>query len=35
MPDAGFESALQYAIDSNYFFAPYGPTTVEKGDPQF
>jgi hypothetical protein len=35
MPDAGFESAWQYAIDSNYFFAPYGPTTVEKGDPQF
>ena len=35
MPDAGFESAWKYAIDSNYFFAPYGPTTVEKGDPQF
>ena len=35
MPDAGFESAWQYAIDSNYFFAPFGPTTVEKGDPLF
>ena len=35
MPDPGFESAWKFLMDSNYFFAPYGPRTVEKNDPLF
>ena len=35
LPDAGYESAWQFAMDSNYFFSPYGPRTVEKNDPLF
>lgn len=35
MPDKGYETAWQYLMDSNYFFAPYGPRTVEKNDPMF
>lgn len=35
MPDPGFESAWQFLMDPDYFFAPYGPTTVEQQDPLF
>jgi hypothetical protein len=35
MPDPGFEVAFKFLMDSNYFYAPFGPTTVEKGDPLF
>ena len=35
MVDAGFESAWKFLMDPNYFFAPYGPMTVERNDPQF
>ncbi len=35
MPDTGYESAWKFVTDSNYFFAKYGPTTVEKQDPLF
>jgi hypothetical protein len=35
LPDAGYESAWKYLMDPNYFFAPFGPTTVERHDPQF
>jgi len=35
MPDAGFESAWKFLMDSNYFYSPYGPTTVEKMDPLY
>src|SRR5262249_2168874 len=35
LPDAGYESAWKFLMDPNYFFAPFGPTTVERNDPQF
>jgi hypothetical protein len=35
MPDPGYEVAFKFLIDTNYFAAPFGPTTVEKGDPLF
>jgi hypothetical protein len=35
LPDAGFVSAWKFLMDPDYFFAPYGPTTVERGDPMF
>jgi hypothetical protein len=35
LPDAGFESAWQYLMDPDYFYTPYGPTTVEQQDPLF
>jgi hypothetical protein len=35
MVDAGFESAWKFLMDPNYFFAPYGPMTVERNDPQY
>ncbi|MBA4257763.1 MAG: hypothetical protein C0446_01270 [Chitinophaga sp.] len=35
MPDAGFESAWKFLMDSNYFYSPFGPTTVEKMDPLY
>jgi hypothetical protein len=35
LPDSGYEAAWRYLMDTAYFFAPYGPTTVERGDPQF
>ena len=35
LPDSGYESAWRFLMDSTYFFAPFGPTTVERGDPQF
>lgn len=35
MPDKGFESAWQYLMKPDYFYADFGPTTVERHDPQF
>lgn len=35
LPDAGYEAAWRYLMDPESFFAPYGPTTVERHDPQF
>jgi len=35
MVDTGFESAWKFLMDPNYFFAPYGPMTVERNDPQY
>lgn len=35
LPDSGYEAAWRYLMDPAYFFAPYGPTTVERHDPQF
>ena len=37
MPEdnAGYEKAWKYLMDPNYFFSPFGPTTVEKKDPMY
>lgn len=35
LPDPGFERAWRFLMDPQYFRAPYGPTGVEQGDPQF
>ncbi len=35
MPDAGFEPAWQFLMDPDYFYSPFGPTTVEKNDPLY
>ncbi len=35
MPDSGFEAAWKFLMDTAYFYAPFGPTTVEKHDPLF
>ena len=35
LPDAGYESAWKFLMDSNYFYADYGPLTVERNDPMF
>ena len=35
LPDPGYEAAWQYLMDPDYFFAAFGPTTVERRDPQF
>jgi hypothetical protein len=35
MPDAGYEVAWKFLMDEKYFYAPFGPTTVERNDPQF
>ncbi len=35
LPDPGYEEAWKYLMDSDYFFAEYGPTTVERHDPMF
>jgi hypothetical protein len=35
LPDPGYEAAWQFLMDTTYFAAPFGPTTVERGDPQF
>ena len=35
LPDEGYEIAWQYLMDPNYFYANYGPTTVEQQDPLF
>ncbi|HKN69256.1 MAG TPA: glycosyl hydrolase family 65 protein, partial [Gemmatimonadaceae bacterium] len=35
-PDSkGYERAWRFLMDTAYFLAPYGPTTVERHDPQF
>jgi hypothetical protein len=35
LPDAGYESAWRFLMDSNYFFAPFGPSFVGRNDPLF
>lgn len=35
LPDPGYEAAWQFLMDPDYFFAPYGPSTVERNDPLF
>lgn len=35
LPDAGFESAWKFLMDPEYFYSPFGPTTVEKHDPLY
>ncbi|OYV04789.1 MAG: hypothetical protein CFE26_15010, partial [Verrucomicrobiales bacterium VVV1] len=35
LPDAGYESAWKFLMDRDYFFADYGPSTVERHDPMF
>jgi hypothetical protein len=35
MPDAGYEAAWKPLMDPDGFFARFGPTTVERHDPQF
>jgi hypothetical protein len=35
LPDPGYEEAWTYLMDPEYFWAPFGPTGVERGDPQF
>ena len=35
LPDAGYEAAWKFLMDPNYFYAPFGPTTVERNDPLF
>jgi len=35
LPDSGYEAAWRFVMDTAYFLAPYGPTTVERNDPQF
>lgn len=35
MPDPGFEQAWSFLMDPDYFYAPFGPTTVERRDPLF
>ena len=35
LPDAGYESAWKFLMDRDYFFADFGPATVERDDPQF
>lgn len=35
MPDPGYEAAWQYLMDPEYFYSEYGPTSVERNDPQF
>ncbi|MFH1765323.1 MAG: glycosyl hydrolase family 65 protein, partial [Gemmatimonadota bacterium] len=35
LPDPGYETAWKFLMDPAYFWAPFGPTGVEQGDPQF
>jgi hypothetical protein len=35
LPDSGYEVAWRFLMDTAYFAAPFGPTTVERHDPQF
>ncbi len=35
LPDSGYEAAWKFLRDTAYFAAPFGPTTVERHDPQF
>jgi hypothetical protein len=35
LPDRGYEAAWKFLMDPNYFYAEFGPTTVERQDPLF
>ncbi len=35
MPGPGYEAAWKFLMDPNYFYAEFGPTTVERNDPLF
>jgi hypothetical protein len=35
LPNPGYESAWKFLMDRDYYFAPFGPTTVERHDPLF
>src|SRR5205823_5728585 len=35
LPDPGYEAAWKPLMDKDGFFAPFGPTTVERKDPLF
>ena len=35
LPDSGYAAAWRFLMDTAYFAAPFGPTTVERHDPQF
>jgi hypothetical protein len=35
MPGPGFEDAWRFLMDEDFFMAPFGPTTLERNDPQF
>lgn len=35
MPEPGYESAWKFLMDPDYFYAEFGPTTVERNDPLF
>jgi len=35
LPDAGYESAWRFLMDTAYFLSARGPTTVERHDPQY
>lgn len=35
LPEKGFEAAWKFLMDSDYFQATYGPSTVERHDPMF
>lgn len=35
LPDPGYEAAWKFLMDPDFFFAPFGPTTVERHDPLF
>lgn len=35
MPDRGHEAAWKFLMDREYFFAEFGPTTVERRDPMY
>jgi hypothetical protein len=35
LPDPGFEEAWRFLMDPAFFYAEYGPTTVERHDPLF
>jgi hypothetical protein len=35
LPDPGYEAAWKFLMDPEFFWASFGPTGVEQGDPQF
>lgn len=35
MPDPGYDAAWKFLMDPEYFYADFGPTTVERNDPMF
>ncbi len=35
LPDGKFDSAWKFLMDPYYFYADFGPTTVERNDPQY